>query len=111
MDRWAIAHLKQVRGKIDTVEEQYAYLEYTTDAYYANDIAKYFKLLFEINGKIWSLESDIRLGKETELGLEEVGRRALQIRDHNKVRIQYKNELNLKYNEGFEEIKVNHSSE
>ena len=29
-----------------------------------------------INGKIWDLESDIRKGKEKELGLEEVGRRA-----------------------------------
>jgi len=62
--------------------------------------------LYYINGMIWKLESDIRSGKEGELGLEEVGRRALMIRDFNKVRISIKNSMN----DRFKEIKIDHAS-
>lgn len=66
--------------------------------------------LHEINSQIWDKESDIRRGKEGELGLEEVGRRALAIRDLNAQRIAIKNELAATVG-GFQEIKVNHASE
>jgi hypothetical protein len=49
--------------------------------------------LKEVNGKIWDLESDIRKGREGELGLEEVGRRAIQIRQLNNLRIIVKNQV------------------
>jgi len=65
--------------------------------------------LLEVNGKIWDLESDIRRGKEGELGLEEVGRRALAIRDLNAERIEIKNRIS-KVCGGFSEIKSNHAS-
>ena len=69
------------------------------------------KLLFT-NMKIWNLESEIRECKEEELGLEEIGRRALMIRDLNRERIALKNELNrLHDNENyFKEVKVKHVS-
>ena len=54
---------------------------------------EWLKGLYEINGKIWDLESDIRKGKENELGLEEVGRRAIAIRELNKQRIAIKNKI------------------
>lgn len=110
LDRWTIAYLKQNRGGIDTVEEQEAYREYCTN-YDQKVISETFKSLLQHNGDIWTLESDIRKGKEGELGLEEVGRRALQIRDFNKKRIEVKNKLNQRFNEGFQEHKVNHSSQ
>lgn len=49
---------------------------------------------YKINGKIWALESDIRLNKEKSLGLKEVGRRAIEIRNINNERIQAQNEIN-----------------
>ena len=110
IDRWTIAYLKNTRGGVDTVVEQYAYQDYCT-GYNQKSVADTFKDLLQHNGDIWTLESDIRKGKEGELGLEEVGRRALQIRDHNKLRIEAKNRINSQYNEGFQEIKVKHSSE
>jgi len=67
--------------------------------------------LFEINGKIWTLESDIRKGKENELGLEEVGRRAIAIRELNKQRINVKNAITVLTNQGHKEIKIDHASE
>lgn len=47
------------------------------------------------NSKIWNLESDIRKGKDGDLGLEEVGRRAIAIRDINTERWKYKNAINI----------------
>lgn len=110
VDRWTIAYLKHIRAQLDTVQEQYAYQDYC-NTYNQKIISDAFKALLKANGDIWKLESDIRLGKEGELGLEEVGRRAIQIREFNKERIKIKNDLNFHYNEGFQELKINHASE
>jgi hypothetical protein len=66
--------------------------------------------LIEINGMIWDLESDIRKGREGELGLEEVGRRAIKIREFNKIRVGYKNDVVEVFGEGYKDIKMNHAS-
>lgn len=68
--------------------------------------AEVFINLLSVNGKIWNLEFDIRQGKEKELGLEEIGRRALAIRDLNKKRIALKNSVSQ-----YKEVKVNHASQ
>lgn len=65
--------------------------------------------LYEVNAAIWDLEFDIRRGKDGELGLEEVGRRALKIRDLNKKRISIKNEINERYGRAHE-VKGQHAS-
>ena len=67
--------------------------------------------LYDINGKIWDLESDIRKGKENKLGLGEVGRRAIAIRELNKQRVSIKNEIVQKTGIGFKDVKMNHASE
>jgi hypothetical protein len=64
--------------------------------------------IIEANTRIWILESDIRNGKD--MPLEEVGRRALQIRDINRMRIEAKNKINEIFGD-YQEIKVNHASE
>lgn len=110
IDRWTIAYLKMYRGKLDTSSEQSAYSEYC-QSYDQKILKESFDKMLEANGNIWTLESDIRQGKEGELGLEEVGRRALAIRDLNAGRIKIKNQLNERFNEGFIEVKVNHASE
>lgn len=66
--------------------------------------------LHEVNHSIWKLEYDIRLGKEGKLGLEEVGRRALKIRDFNKVRIELKNRISRSFPDSYMETKVDHAS-
>ena len=72
---------------------------------------KWLERLYELNSRIWDLESDIRRGKEGELGLEEVGRRAIEIRELNKKRISVKNEIVDKTGKGFKDVKMNHASE
>tara|TARA_Y100001973_G_C5143664_1_gene304248 strand:- start:420 stop:770 length:351 start_codon:yes stop_codon:yes gene_type:complete len=107
-DRFSICKLKEERTDLDMTEELEAY-RYELRDY--QDIGQWVSELYQINGNIWDLESDIRKGKERELGLEEVGRRALLIRDWNNKRVATKNEITEHYNDGFTETKKNHASE
>jgi hypothetical protein len=66
--------------------------------------------LYELNGRIWDLEFDIRRGRDGELGLEEIGRRAIAIRGINKERVGVKNEIVVATGRGFRDIKMNHAS-
>lgn len=108
VDRYSICKLKHERLKLDNSLE-IELLKNEIDKY--SDIELYVEILYEVNGKIWDLESDIRKGNEQLLGLEEIGRRALKIREHNNLRVTYKNDINSKYEEGFIEVKMDHGSE
>ena len=105
-DRYSIIKLKSERTDIDCKEE----FDTLKNELKGDEIYAYVDQLYEINGRIWDLESDIRKGKEGELGLEEVGRRAIMIRDFNKERINIKNIINTIYKTGFIEKKINHAS-
>jgi len=107
-DRFSILRLKSERTSLDIKDEIAIYLT-ALDRYH--DIGKYVNKLYEINGKIWDLEADLRKGKESKLGLEEIGRRAIAIRDLNNVRVGIKNEIVAEYSQGFAEKKINHASE
>ena len=70
-----------------------------------NSLSNAMERLYEVNGLIWNLESDIRMGKEGLLGLEEVGRRAIAIRDINESRVKLKNKINELSGTGWQESK------
>lgn len=106
-DRYSICKLKKERTNIDCIEEL-STLHQAIQNYDGLNI--YIEQLLDINGSIWSLESDIRLGLEGSLGLEEVGRRALKIRNYNKMRVNVKNAINEIHKEGFQELKSDHAS-
>lgn len=74
------------------------------------EVYKWHEQLYQINGKIWDLEAAIRQGKEGELGLEEVGKRAIAIREDNGKRIRIKSDIVEKTGLGYKDIKVNHAS-
>ncbi len=107
-DRLSICRLKSERLENENLRDELYTLE--SEAAIYKQISDFVDRLYEVNGQIWDLEADIRSGKEGELGLEEVGRRALAIRDLNKKRISIKNEIVERYGEGFKEVKVNHAS-
>lgn len=111
LDRYSIALLKKERLQIDN-DQELNDLSAEIDNYRKINkiVDDYIVKLKEINGKIWDLEFDIRKGKEGELGLEEVGRRALLIRENNKIRVGYKNEIVEIFNVGYKDIKMNHVS-
>lgn len=67
--------------------------------------------LREINGQIWDAEWAIRKGLDDRLGLEEVGRRAIVVRDLNRQRVALKNQITSLVNQDeFADCKMNHVS-
>jgi len=112
LDRYSIAILKRERADAENSKEindlKSEIDKYSKEQY--EFINQKIKDLIEVNGNIWDLESDIRKGKEGELGLEEVGRRAIKIREFNKIRITHKNNVVDYFGEGYKDIKMNHVS-
>lgn len=106
-DRYSIALLKHERAGADNTTEIHTLHK---ELIQYEGALSFVTKLKDVNGKIWDLESDIRKGKEAVLGLEEVGRRAIAIRELNKIRVGYKNDMVKIYGEGFEDIKMNHAS-
>ena len=114
LDRFVIVQLKMERVKTENKKEEYNYYKNVLEDYKKNGVEikqEWIDRLYKANSQIWDLESDIRKGKEGELGLEEVGRRAILIREINKVRISIKNEIVEATGSGFKDIKMNHASE
>ena len=112
LDRYSIAILKKERADAENSKE-ISDFRFEIDSYLKDHyefINQKIKDLIQVNGDIWDLESDIRRGKEGELGLEEVGRRAIKIREFNKIRITYKNDVVDYFGEGYKDIKINHVS-
>ncbi len=107
-DRYSICKLKNERLNLSNETE---ISELISEINNYDNIEPFIDRLYKINGNIWDLESDIRKKNEHILGLEEVGRRAIKIRELNNIRVEIKNEINSIYNEGFIEVKMNHGSE
>jgi hypothetical protein len=65
----------------------------------------------EANMSIWNLEHELRNAKDGDIPLDKVGRIAIKVREHNKARVRYMNELDSLC--GAEHIteKVKHLSE
>ena len=114
-DRLTIAQLKLVRlpdAEIDKelLQKQIDYYKSGLDENQP-ELKKRLEELFEINGKMWDAEWAIRKGLDESLGLEEIGRRALLIRDLNKKRVAIKNQItNLVNQPEFADCKMNHAS-
>jgi hypothetical protein len=113
IDRASIAFLKNKRiGMDESKREWEAFsieIETLKDKYQMLPIEMFFNLLLNINQMIWDLEADLRQGK-LDGALSEVGRRAIEIREHNALRVQVKNIINKITNSGFQDIKLDHIS-
>ena len=109
LDRYTITKLKSERTNEDVSDELEAYKrEIERPDYVArtSQIESFIDRLYEINGKLWNTEGDIRNG--IDLPLEEVGRLALKVRDLNCQRNEIKAEVVDTFSEGFKEIKINY---
>ena len=67
--------------------------------------------LENIHRRIWAMEDDFKKCRIDGVDLAEIGRRALEIRDINNHRVQYKNSMAAKCNDAVREIKQDHTSE
>lgn len=103
IDRYTITLLKSQRTDEDVSEELTAYKKEIPDG---DSVITFIDRMYEINGKIWDTEGDIRRG--VDMPLEEVGRLALIVRDLNQIRNGIKGEIVDEFAEGFKEIKVNY---
>lgn len=109
LDRLSILTMKIYFGSESSISE-HRFLEQSLPAFGINGkvVTNVMRLML-MNRLIWELENEMRNGGEDRLGLEEVGRRAIKIRDFNKKRIEYKNILS-ELERGFKEVKIQHRS-
>ena len=116
VDRYTITKLKSERTSEDVSEELNAYwveIEAAKMQSVQQDgpravlvVDEYIEKLYDVNGRLWDTEGDIRNRKD--LPLEEIGRLALKVRDLNCERNGVKAEVVEKFSEGFKEIKINY---
>ena len=109
VDRLAIAEVKFKRTKANEEE----LLWYMNQALRIDSslIVDEYEQLKQIHHEIWDLEAELKTGREAELSLEEIGRRAISIRDHNNRRVALKNLIAEKLGCSVREIKKDHLSE
>lgn len=117
LDKLSILTLKLERlpdeAAKEVVRREHAFYAAVVDAYKANGIEvknEWLAGLIEANGKCWDIEAAIRQGRDDELGFEEIGRRAVKLRDLNKERIALKNKVAEEIGIDFFEIKTDHAS-
>jgi hypothetical protein len=63
----------------------------------------------QMNFEVWNRENAFRRGED--MDAEAVKKMMIEVRDMNKRRIEYRNEINRVTDTGFKEFKVNHRSQ
>ena len=119
-DRWSILKLKIENLKEDNaISEQFGLfteilnrkLEQFSDEV-RKQIMEEIGEIYKSNAKIWQLEYDIRAGVLNDDDLEEIGRRAIAIREANGRRLKHKNKIaKLSSNLIMFDVKTGHHSE
>jgi len=109
VDRYSIAKLKFDKTQANASELEF--YKNLLDQFDTKAIEFDLLHLYEIHAEIWQLESDLKTGTESNLPLEEIGRRAIKLRDWNNRRIALKNVLAEKLNWGIRETKHDHLSQ
>jgi hypothetical protein len=107
VDRYAISVVKYEKTNGANQEELDFYLEQMKDANINPSDVKVIELI-EHHRYVWSLEDDFKKAKIDALPLEEIGRRALYIRDIGYRRVDLKNALAEMVNDPVREIKQDH---
>jgi len=112
LDRLSIVLLK-FRNGVRMDREMEPLMDSLLTLMYRNpdvDWMRYLYRLYEVNEKIWALEAAVRNGM-LDKDLEEVGRRAVEIRNLNRERVGIRNEVNFLAGESVHEVKKDHGSE
>lgn len=108
IDRLCIARVKHVRTQganqveLDWYEQRFQQLPQSAE------LDEAVQAMTDIHHAIWDLEWQLKSGVEQMLSLQEIGRRAIAIRDFNNRRIAYKNTVARVLNHPVLEIKQDH---
>lgn len=117
IDRLCIARIKHERTRganqdeLDWYEERYQQLIATLDTAQRNTLDRNIAEITVIHNRIWDLEWQLKSGVEHLLPMDEIGRRAIAIRDWNNRRITYKNSIAELFGLKMREIKTDHLSD
>lgn len=109
IDRLTIAEVKWQRTQANRDELEW-YREQMQN-FDSSLITQNMQQLQSVHNSIWELEKELKAGQEHKLSLEEIGRRAIEIRNLNNKRIQLKNQMAETLNCPVREIKKEHASE
>lgn len=110
VDRYVIAQIKF--EKTHKNQSELDFYQTQIGQYNISVIKDELDELFKIHNMIWEFEKELKSGLEHLLGYEEIGRRAVKIRDWNHRRIELKNIMADKLGQGhIHEIKQDHLSE
>ena len=109
VDRLAIARLKFKKTQANSVELEF--YEQQMQELDLEIISTQIQQLIEIHNEIWQLEYLLKTGCEDQLPLEEIGRRAIAVRNWNNKRVQLKNLMAEMLHDPVREIKHNHLSQ
>ena len=110
VDRYAIAVVKHEKTNGANQEELDFYTAQIDQTCIGLTDPKLIELI-EHHSYVWSLEDDFKKAKIDALPLEEIGRRALYIRDIGYKRVTLKNALAELFNDPVREIKQDHITE
>jgi hypothetical protein len=117
IDRLSIARVKHERPKganqheLDWYEDKYRQLILTLDHDQRETLDHNISEITVIHNRIWDLEWQLKSGVENLLTMDEIGRRAIAIRDWNNRRITYKNSIAELFGLKMREIKTDHLSD
>lgn len=116
IDRLCIARIKHQRtqganqDELDWYEKQYQSLIQDLSADQLDQLSADIAAITHIHNNIWDLEWQLKSGVEHQLPMNEIGRRAIAIRDWNNRRISYKNSIAAVFGLKLREIKTDHLS-
>jgi len=107
VDRYAIAVVKHENTKGANQEELDFYIKQMAESNISTTHSKVIELI-DHHRYVWTLENDFKKAKIDSLPLDEIGRRALYIRDIGYRRVDLKNDLAEIFNDDVREIKQDH---
>lgn len=108
IDRLCIARVKHARTNGANQVELNWYEEKLRQLPQSAELDEAIQAMTDIHHAIWDLEWQLKSGVEQMLSLQEIGRRAIAIRDFNNKRIAYKNSVARILNHPVKEIKQDH---
>jgi hypothetical protein len=117
IDRLCIARVKYERinganqDELDWYEERYSEMIQTLGSEQLIQLKTDIEEITRIHNGIWDLEWQLKSGVEHLLPMDEIGRRAVAIRDLNNQRITFKNSIAALFGLKLREIKTDHLSD
>jgi len=117
IDRLCIARVKYERinganqDELDWYEERYGEMIQNLSPEQLTQLKSDIEEITRIHNGIWDLEWQLKSGVEHLLPMDEIGRRAIAIRDLNNQRISFKNSIAALFGLKLREIKTDHLSD